>query len=72
MIKANIATPSLSKDPATDRDMYDGTVAIRAAAAKPAPFPRTSFTNPNVANAQKAENRGAVNTQTCMQSAHHT
>jgi hypothetical protein len=31
-----IATPSLSYEPATDRDMYPGTIAMNAAAYKPA------------------------------------
>lgn len=32
-----MAMPSLSYDPATDRDMYPGTIEIIAAATKPAP-----------------------------------
>lgn len=32
-----IAIPSLSYDPATDREMYPGTIAIIAAATSPAP-----------------------------------
>lgn len=39
-----MATPSLSKDPATEREMYDGTMAMNAAAVKPAPCPRISLT----------------------------
>jgi hypothetical protein len=45
--------------------MYEGTVATKAAASSPAPSDLTSFTKPYVVNAQKAENSGAVNTQTC-------
>ena len=32
-----IAMPSLSYDPATDREMYPGTMAINEAATNPAP-----------------------------------
>ena len=32
-----IAIPSLSYDPATEREIYPGTTAIMAAATKPAP-----------------------------------
>ena len=63
--RAKMATPSLSKDPATERDMYEGTIAINAAAVSPAPRPRISFTSRYAAKEQKAENKGAVNTQTC-------
>lgn len=44
--------------------MYDGTIAMKAAAVSPAPLPRISLTKRYAANEQKAENRGAVNTQT--------
>ena len=63
--RAKMATPSLSKDPATERDMYEGTIAINAAAVSPAPCPRISLTSRYAAKEQKAENNGAVNTQTC-------
>ena len=36
--------PSLSQDPATDREMYPGTMAIMDAATKPAPSERIRFT----------------------------
>lgn len=62
---AKIATPSLSKDPATEREMYDGTMAMNAAAVRPAPCPRISLTSRYAAKEQNAENKGAVNTQTC-------
>jgi hypothetical protein len=39
-MSANIATPSLSYDPATDLLMYDGTIPTKAALARPAPEPR--------------------------------
>ena len=60
-----MATASRSNDPATDRETYDGTVAISIALARPAAVPRTSFMNRNVVMAQKAANSGAVNTHTC-------
>jgi len=40
-------------------------MAMKAAAVRPAPWPRTSFTNRYAAKAQKDEKRGAVKTQTC-------
>jgi hypothetical protein len=44
--------------------MYDGTMAISAAAVRPAPVPFTSFVSRYVAQAAKAENTGAVKTHT--------
>jgi len=44
--------------------MYDGTTEMSAADTNPAPEPRTSLMNKNVANAQNAAKTGAVKTQT--------
>ncbi len=46
-------------------EMYEGTVATKAEASRPAPCPLISFTNRYVASAHSDENKGAVNTQTC-------
>ena len=46
-------------------EMYEGTVATKADARRPAPCPLISFTKRYVASAHSDENRGAVNTQTC-------
>ena len=40
-----MATASRSYDPATEREMYEGTTAMMAALASPAACPRTSFMN---------------------------
>jgi hypothetical protein len=58
-----MATPSRSYEPATEREMYDGTMPVNAAASSPAPLPRTSCMNPYAASAAKAEKSGAVKTQ---------
>lgn len=40
-----MAMPSLSYDPATERLMYPGTIAIKLAAKRPAPGDHSSLVN---------------------------
>lgn len=47
--KAKMAIPSLSQDPATDRLMYPGTIAMNPAANSPAPGDQISFVKKYVA-----------------------
>lgn len=57
-----ISKPSLSYDPATERDMYPGTIAIIAAEKRPARVSFNSLVKRNVIIVVKLENRGAKNT----------
>ena len=59
-----MAIPSLSYDPATERDIYPGAIDIKAAAKRPAPGDHNSVVNKQVAMAVNPENIGAVKTHT--------
>lgn len=66
-INANIATPSLSYEPATLLEIYEGTIDMNKAANSPDPFlPVASFVNKQVANAVNPANEGAKKTQTFL------
>ena len=61
-MSAKIAMPSLSYDPATERDIYPGTIAMKPAANKPAPCDHSSLVKKYVEMAVKPLKSGAKNT----------
>jgi hypothetical protein len=61
-----MAMPSLSKDPATDRDMYPGTIAMKQAARSPAPWFHSSLVSRNVDMDVRPLKVGARNTHTSL------
>ena len=64
-----MATPSLSYDPATLLEIYEGTIDMKSAAKRPAPFfPVASFVNRYVARAVNPANDGAKKTHTFLMS----
>ena len=61
-MRAKMAIPSLSYDPATEREIYPGTMAIKPAAKSPAPCDHSSFVKRYVEIAVSPLKRGAKNT----------